>query len=174
MSDYQIQKKIKPSIDNQIELYLVGKDKENLISFVSFLRQNKMSPQWGSTNSYNLSYKGRRVCIIKIEERSYQVWVNTQYNEAFNSCFANESLEIKTFLRDRITYCYGCGSCKPGLDMEILGVACKGACFNPVIRMENPDEERLELARKLVMLRRQAIAEGNAPKITYIAMNKRK
>ncbi len=132
-----------------------------------------MSPQWGSTNSYNLSYKGRRVCIIKIGENSYQIWLNTQYNEDFNEYFQEEDDSTKDYLLSKIIYCFGCGSCKPGLDIDILGVEIKNACFNPIIRMENPDAVHLELAKKLVLLRRKAIHEGKAPPITYISMKKR-
>lgn len=173
VSEYQEQKKVKPAIEETVNKHLDGKLKNDLLDFVFFLRDNKMSPQWGSTNSYNLSYKGRRVCIIKIAEKSYQIWLNTQYNEDFNKCFSEDTEENKKFLIDSIIYCFGCGSCKPGLDIDILDVSLKGVCFNPVIRMENPDERQIELAKKLVLLRRQAIYEGKAPKVTYISQHKR-
>ena len=173
MSEYQLQKKEKPAIYDVIDKCLVGKAKDDLLGFVSFLKENRMTPQWGSTNSYNLSYKSRRVCIIKIADNSYQIWLNTQYNEDFNEYFKNENGIIKEFLLSKVVYCFGCGSCKPGLDIDILGVALKNACFNPVIRMENPDDARLELAKKLVLLRRKAIYDGKAPKVTYISIKKR-
>ena len=173
MAKYLEEKKRKPSIDETIEKYLEGKSKEDAHAFVSFMRDNRMAPQWGSINSYNCSYKSRRVCIIKVNENGYQIWVNTQYNEEFNSCFAEESEENKKFLLSTITYCFGCGSCKPGLDIELLGVQLKSVCFNPVIRLENPDDIKFRLARKLVLLRKQAIHEGKAPKITYISKKKR-
>lgn len=173
MSEYQIQRKEKPSIYELIDKNLSDKLKEDLFGFLSFLKENRMTPQWGSTNTYNLSYKNRRVCIIKLAEDSYQIWLNTQYNEDFNECFSDESDENKEYLLGKMVYCFGCGSCKPGLNIELLGVEQKKACYNPVIRMENPNEELLKLARKLVMLRRKAIAEGKAPKITYVSVKKR-
>lgn len=173
MSEYQLQKKEKPSIYELIDKNLLGTSKDDLLSFVSFLKENRISPQWGATNTYTLSYKNRRVCIIKIAENSYQIWLNTQYNEDFNKCFADDSDDIKKYLLDKVVYCFGCGSCKPGLEIELLGVPQKKACYNPVIRMENPSEEQLNLARKLVMLRRKAITEGKAPRITYISVKKR-
>lgn len=123
MSEYQVQRKEKPSILKIAEKHLVGQAKEQLLDFVSFLKENNMSPQWGSTNSYNLSYKGRRVCIIKIAENSYQIWLNTQYNEDFNEYFQEEDDRTKDYLLSKIIYCFGCGSCKPGLDIDILGAA---------------------------------------------------
>jgi len=173
MSEYQEQKKTKPSIEEIIDKYLQADEKKNVLRFVSFLRENKMAPQWGSTNSYNVSYKNRRVCIVKINESGFHIWVNTQYNEDFCNYLSEESYVVKAYLLSTITYCFGCGSCKPGLDIEILGEQFKGACYNPVIRMENPDEEKIELAQKLVLLRKQAIKEGKAPAITYISIKKR-
>ena len=133
MSAYQEQKRTKPPIDVLAQAYLTGETQAKLMAFVAFLRENRMTPQWGSTNSYNLSFKNRRVCIIKIEKDSYQLWLNTQYNDEFDACFQEADEETRQYLRDRIQYCFGCGSCKPGIDREILGVACKGACFNPVL-----------------------------------------
>lgn len=173
MSEYQQQKKAKPPIEETIDRYLTGEKKVRALAFVTFLRENKMSPQWGSTDSYNVSHKNRRVCILKFGENGFQIWANTQYNEDFNAGFEEESEENKAFLRSTIVHCFGCGSCKPGLGMEILGQQVTDACYNPVIRLADPDGERLELAKKLVLLRRQAIRQGKAPKVTYIAAGKR-
>jgi hypothetical protein len=54
-----------------------------------------------------------------------------------------------------------------------LGQELTNVCYNPVIRIVNPDEKLLELAKQLVLMRRTAISEGKAPKVTYIAINKR-
>lgn len=173
MSEYQKQKKTKPPIEELVGNSLAEPLKGDILNFVNFLRENKLSPQWASTNSYKASYKSRGVCIIKLTENSYQIWINTQYNEDFNSCFSEADEHVKKFLLDSMVYCFGCGSCKPGLSLDILGVPQINACYNPVIRMKNPDNEFLELAKRLVLLRKQAIRDGKAPKVTYIAMSKR-
>lgn len=173
MSLYQQQKADHPPIEALIEKHLSGAHRRQALQFLAFMRENRMSPQWGSSNSYNFSSKGRRVCILKLQEDGWQLWMNTQYNEDFNRCFSSESEETRQFLRDTLVYCYGCGSCKPGIDIDILGYPVKGGCLNPVIRLENPDENKLALARKLALLRKQAISEGKAPRVTYIAKSKR-
>lgn len=173
MSEYQKQKLSKPLIGDLINENLKDSIKEVSENFILFLRDNKMSPQWGAKNSYNISYKSRRVCILKINKDSFELRINTQYNDDFNDFFSDRNEQMKSFLLDNVTYCFRCGNCKPGLDISILGKDLKNACFNPVIRIENPDEMLLDLAKKLVMLRRKAIAEGKAPEVTYIAMNKR-
>lgn len=173
MSTYQQQKQHHPPIEALIEEHLSGSRREQALQFVAFMRENRMSPQWGSSNSYNFSSKGRRVCILKLLGDGWQLWLNTQYNEDFNRCFALESEETRKFLLGTLVYCYGCGSCKPGINIDILGYPVKGGCLNPVIRLENPDEGKLALAYKLALLRQQAIREGKAPRVTYIAKSKR-
>lgn len=132
-----------------------------------------MSLQWASTNSYSVSFRNRRVCIIKLAPNSFQLWLNTQYNDDFNVCFAHANEADKAFLLANVITCFGCGTCKPGLNIDILDTPFHNACCTPVIRLINPKEEQLTLARQLVMLRRQAIRDGKAPKVTYIAMSRR-
>ena len=173
MAEYEDQKKAKPSLEQTLECCKNDTMKEETLEFAQFLLSNKMKPQWGAKNSYNVSFKSRRVCIIKINENGFEIRANTQYNDDFNECFSGESESMKKLLLDSVTYCFGCGTCKPGLDVEMLGKKLTGACFNPVIKFENPDREQLELAKKLVLLRKKAIAEDKAPRVTYIAMSKR-
>ena len=173
VTDYQKQRKSKPSVEETVEKYLQGTAKERALRFVSFLRENKMAPQWGAVNSYNVSCKNRRVCILKINESGFQIRVNTQYNDDFNAFFSEESDETKEYLRASVSHCFGCGGCKPGLDIEILGKRFADACCNPSIHISDPDDEMLALAEKLVLLRKQAIKDGKAPEIKYIAIKNR-
>lgn len=172
MSEYQRQRKEKPPVDAAVA-QLPEPTRGAAADFVAFLRENHMSPQWGSTNSWNVSHKSRRVCIIKVQQDAWQIWLNTQYNGAFDARFDEAPETWRAYLRERIPSCYGCGSCKPGLTRAILGELQEGACINPVIRMENPEGEMLGLARELVLLRKEAIAAGESPKATYTAMSKR-
>lgn len=173
MAEYEDQKKAKKPIDEEVQEFLTGETRKYAEEFISFLRENKMSPQWGAKDSYNLSYKTRRVCIIKFSQGSFELRLNTQYNEEFNDVFQDEPDEVQKFLLDTTISCFGCGTCKPGITMTLLGKPMKGLCYNPVINMLNPDGKWLELAKKLVLLRKKAIAEGKAPKVTYISMKKR-
>jgi hypothetical protein len=172
-SKYEQQKKIKPLIEDRINSYIEGRLRNDVTEFVSFLRENKMSPQWASTDSYAVSYKSRRVCIIKIKNGEWSLWLNTQYNDDFNVCFSGVKDEMQRILLDNIVYCQHCGKCAPGLNITILGRQLQNACYCPVIRLNNPSQTELDCARKLVILRKAAIAENKAPKVMYVAMSKR-
>lgn len=173
VSKYEQQKKMKPLLEDIIDSYLKGQLRDNAVEFVNFLRANKMSPQWASTDSYALSYKNRRVCIIKINAGEWSLWLNTQYNEDFNVCFCRENKETQNILLNSIVYCKYCGKCAPGLNITILGKQLQKACYCPVIRLHNPSQTELDCAKKLVILRKAAITENKAPKVMYIAMSKR-
>lgn len=168
------QKVEKQQIDILIQQLLQGNEKESAEDFVGFLRANKLEPKWGAKNSYNVKYKAKRVCIIKINEDQLDLRLGTQYDEAYNDYFSDDDEETKQYLYDSITYCFGCGTCKPGITGNILGREVENACFNPVIQMVNPQKRKLELAKRLVLLRKEAIADDRAPKTTYIAASKRK
>lgn len=164
----------KPVIDELIEQNLTGIQKERAIEFVQFIRSNKLEPQWGAKNSYNVKFKAKRVCIIKINKDELDIRLGAQYNEAFNECFKSDDEETIDYLLKGITYCSGCGTCKPGITGTILNHAIQNACFNPVIQMINPDEKKLALAKRLVVLRKEAVALDTVPKTTYIGIKKRK
>ena len=173
MSEYQEQKRTRPAIDVLAARLLDEPLQREVLAFVQFLRENRLSAQWASTNSYKVSDHSRGVCLIKLAEQSYQLWLNTQYDEAFNACFSQADESIKQYLMKNMVYCSGCGTCKPGLNVEVLGAAQRAACVHPVIRMANPDPALQELAKQLVLLRKQAIREGKVPKVSYVAMKKR-
>lgn len=172
-SKYEEQKETKPRIEDMVNNYLYGQLKNDAIDFVNFLKTNKLSPQWASTNSYALSYKSRRVCIIKINEEEWTLWLNTQYNDEFNACFAGEQEDMQKILLSQLVYCHSCGKCAPGHNITILGKKTQNACYCPVIRLTNPNQLELNCAKKLVLLRKTAIAENKDPKVMYVAMSKR-
>lgn len=173
VSIYEQQKKMKPLIEDIINSYLKGQLRNDAIEFVNFLRANKMSPQWASTDSYTLSHKSRRVCIIKINNGKWSLWLNTQYNDDFNVCFSGEKEGLQNILLNNIVYCQYCGKCAPGLNITILGKQLQNACYCPVIRLHDPSQTELDCAKKLVILRKAAINENKAPKVMYVAMSKR-
>lgn len=173
MSEYEIQKNAKPSFEETLGKCTDSDMKKLAEEFVEFLGENKMKPQWGAVNSYNVSCKGKRVCILKINENGFEIRANTQYGEEFNACFADTNERVKAVLLDSVVYCFGCGTCKPGLNTEMFGKKFSGLCYNPVIKLVNPDRELLELAKKLVLFRKKAAVEGKVPKVTYIAKSKR-
>ena len=61
-----VQKKIKPMIEDVISEYLVGENKEMSLEFFSYLRKNKIKPIWTTHNSWKATYKNKVICYIRL------------------------------------------------------------------------------------------------------------
>ena len=175
MSGYKEQKAVKPNMEDVIQVLLKDDRKQEALDFVSFVKSLKMAPQWASTNSWALSYKGKRVSYIKINESAgdWDLWLYSQYDSYFQELVSKENSDIQNFILNNIVYCYKCSACAPGKDMILLGKDLKNICATPNIRLKSPNETFREFAKRLIKLRREAIENNRVPKVTYIAMKNR-
>jgi len=176
VSNYKEQKTAKPQIEDVIQAVLKDDRKQAALDMAAFVKSLKMTPQWASTNSWALSYKSKRVGYIKMNEKlgDWQVFAYSQYDEHLQELLEKESDEIQAYILDNITYCYHCSACTPGKDMVLLGKDLKKICGTPSFKLQNPNELYCEFVKKLIILRRTAIENNRVPKVTYIAMKRRK
>lgn len=139
---YRSQKKKKPKIDEIIETSLTGENKARAQAFVGFVRSLRMSPQWASANSWAVSFKGKRVCYIKIPggtppESAWYIRPAVEYCDELAAFCQAERLE-GTML-DNAHYCRGCGSCARGkrlyfLDANWIMCAALPSILNSITR----------------------------------------
>ena len=165
----QEQQKTKPKIEDVIGELLEGDRLKNASDFIAYLRENKMNPRWFAQNCWNINYKGKFFCSIRIhgikqdgiryglEPGSWHFGRNW-YN-GFNlpddlSGEFEDSLsydEFKEFIWANVTPCksnMGCMNGRPCSRSEIhLGKEFDGVCG---LRIENPDAEALEHTKKLI------------------------
>lgn len=162
---YRSQKKKKPKIDEIIETSLTGENKARAQAFVGFVRSLRMSPQWASANSWAVSFKGKRVCYIKIPggtppESAWYIRPAVEYCDELAAFCQAERLE-GTML-DNAHYCRGCGSCAPGKKAVFFGCELDHVCCAPIdFEFHNPDAAALECAEKLVLFKREQILRDN-------------
>jgi len=153
------QRKTKPKIEDILPLYLEGDSLENAMSFVAWLRKNKMSPGWRSPNSWCSSYKGKVVTYIKLGQEAYvdsdydswQIVFFNHYNEEFDDLLDKH---IKEIIWSKIRFCSCCANykCAPGVQAMILGEKLdKNICHYMSLRFNNPNIEELECAKKLAL-----------------------
>jgi len=57
-------------LDIYIADFPASETKDNIVRFVTWLREQKMAPQLFSPNSYKVSYKGTRLCYIRLPRPS--------------------------------------------------------------------------------------------------------
>lgn len=138
---FKTQKENKPKIETLIPEWLDGDMKMNALEFTAWLRANKMSPTWASANSWKASYKGKRICYVKLlyidregDKNKKYSWVISVYytnRDKYNEVVKNEGLQ--SHIRDNPWYCnctigglpQNCGS---RMDVTILGTEIKGVC----------------------------------------------
>ncbi len=164
-------KTVKPKIEEVIVGVLSGEALENALDFISFLRANKMSPTLTAVNAWAVSYKGKRVCYIRasgaadyhnLEDGSWHI-AHVNYgktNLVDNDNYAKQYIsdeKLKDIVLDRIKMCVRCYNCKPGNSVTIADKQFDEVCHTWLL-MKNPNADEVNCAKKIVMMRRGAIA----------------
>lgn len=162
---FQDQKKTRPKIEDVISSYLSGAVQQNAAAFAAYCRENKLTPQWTSSNTWVLSYKGKRAGYIKLRDDS---WYIIPYNamgpwpvfsEEWEQFIRGEGLT--EIVWENIKSCQHCLPCAPGRDFTILGKAFTHVC-NAMYVFWNPDARTMDGVKKLIEFRKGLIAAGKA------------
>ena len=140
---------------------LSGTQQNLALDFVSYLKSLRMTPQWASHHSWAASYKGKRVCYIKISKKASGVtWYirpSLQYDAGLDAFCREEGLTA--CMLKNVHFCVACGRCAPGKNATFFGQTLEHVCCAPVdFEFHNPDEKELECVKKLVIYARQRIA----------------
>jgi len=165
----------KPKIEDVIVQVLANDAQKNALNFVAFLRANKMSPSWASANAWAVSYKSQRVCYIRLhgtahyhnlERGSWHInHVNygrtslVDHGDEPNQHISDEKL--KDMVWDNVKHCTRCYNCKTGNSVTILGKQFDETCHSWLM-MKNPDADAINCAKKIVAMRRYAIANAGS------------
>jgi len=137
--------------------------KKTLLDFASYLRANKMPPQWAAINSWKFLYKRERIGYIRLingswffdyripkKEKAYELYSpDLPADEKFEEYAASENL--KEYILDNIKYCTTCisiGHCSPE-NLNIFGKDFKKICWNGNLSFKNPTAAELERLKKL-------------------------
>lgn len=119
--------------------------------------------EWLQANQINANgkYRGKRWgTISKREDGGLCMRLNVQYDEYLEPFLENESPEFRELINTRADY-DGCGRCMDG--------KCAFTGFDLV----NPTEEQIELAKRMILFRVNAIREGRIPRCSYVKLSRR-
>lgn len=119
--------------------------------------------EWLKENRISMSgkYKGKRWGSVKqADDGSWQIRIYVQYDEYLEPFLSNETMEMQELVKKRTGH-EGCGRC------------IDGKCAFTGFDLVNPTEEQIELAKKLIKFRIQAIDDGRIPKCSYVKISKR-
>jgi len=163
------EKPAKPQVEEIIADVLSNEALENALDFVAFLRANKLSPRWASLNSWAVSYKNQRVCYIRLsgtapyhnlEDGSWHI-NHVNYGQTNLVGDDNGQLisdeKLKDMVWSNVKYCIKCYNCKAGNIVTVLGKQFDEVCHSWLM-MKNPDVDAISCAKRIVLMRKQAIA----------------
>ena len=130
-------------------------NKQTALDFIAFLKTNRITP------GEKMKYKGKRLGSFGIANtHEWYLQIFTQYDDCFFDLIEKESEKTKAFVRSKIEGT-ACGRC------------IQGKCAGTFIRVQNPDRAFIALAKKLVLLRCEAILSDRVPKCNYIKLSNR-
>jgi len=166
----------RPKIEDAIVETLVGDELKNAQDFLAFIKENKMTPSWASANSWKVNYKSKSVCYIRLTgtqfynvgENAWHIATFTQFDEHLKELVLSESDTVKAIVQNHLDENAPCGGCMPALDRHTVNKDYKNICSCTCINLNTPDENLCNFAKKLVMLRRDAIFTERVPKCRYV------
>lgn len=162
----QEQKKVHPTIDSIISDYLEGDILESASQFVDWMKANKMSPRWSSTNTWSSKYKRRdangSVCYIKVGKGFWSVFFNRILVEGYENFSSVEALSESTWYgkMDYIKHCRGGGchnNCAEGKKKYIGDHFYEDICWCMPIVFHNPDPIAMDSVKMLIQFRQKLI-----------------
>jgi hypothetical protein len=168
MSTYQEQKVTNPKIEDAILENLNGEKRKYALDFVTYLKANKMSPHWISSNSWKASYKQKLVCFIRVQRDFWNIRP-ALYNTSnpcdptdFEKFIIGEKLE--EFIWNNLKSCRNCLPCAPGKMMMIAGKELKNRCGYQSVQVNNPDIASIEKVKIILDYKKNAILKINTTK----------
>ena len=158
------QYKIRPRIEDFVfESDFNDEIKNTILNFSSYLRANKMPPQWAAINSWKFLYNKQRIGYIRLingdwyfdyiiptVEKGLELYkTDLTIDKKFEEFAVSENL--KEYILDNVKYCTTCisvGHCSPKR-INIFGKDFKKLCWNGNLSFRNPNAVELERLKKL-------------------------
>jgi len=101
--------------------------------FIVWLKENKMTPQTSSPNTWKATYKGNTMCYLHFEkELSVEFLRDRSLSIDFDELL--ECAKTKDFIFSIAKQCTNCYKCAPGISVVINGQklnVCRIRCYSP-------------------------------------------
>lgn len=163
MSDYQKQKAVKPEVEAVAAEILEGDELNSLLDFVRFLRDNKLTPRWASSNSWTIRYKNKGLCYIKIDSRK-RLW-NARPERSFFDEYDKyiTDIDLKAFILEIVNppLCEN-RDCWKRREEAIFGKKFTEVCRCWPFKVDNPEGVVLERLKELILVSKNIIIELTA------------
>jgi len=170
----QVQRAMKPKVEEVLPYYLDDDMLESALSFVAFLRSERMNPGWaGVHNAWRANNKSKPICYIRlgkewVRDTKNVKWVIVLYlNHMEDYADVIHSENWQGIVWNDLHYCRNCAyGCFPGRTKTVLGKEFSGLCatFYNKVNFVNPDEKAIDCIKSLLDLEKQARTKENANK----------
>ena len=143
------QKTTKPKIESVITEYqfLHSGVKEMLQDFIIWLKSNKISLGWASSNAWKMAYKGSRLGTVRLYEGSLYIDPPFGNNDGdLEKFIINENLA--EIIWNNVEFCVNCFCATPGHSARILGRDFENVCHS--VRFKDPGTDEFACAKKLL------------------------
>ena len=157
----QQQKLTKPTPEDAFSEFLVGETKKNALTFISWLRENKLPPRWDGIYRWKVNYKSKYICYINLSwppsKGIWEVKPNRMFFGEYGKYITGD--ELKKFVLN-IVQLPGCNrECGKMRNTEFLEKKFDEVCACWPFRAKNPDGAELENLKKLVLLSKDIITD---------------
>ena len=176
ISLFKKQKQTRPKIEDVAADYLSGEALQRLLDFAAYLRENKIPHSWDSGNTWKFTYKGKKLCVIRISDASlphcnytssWHIGIDGDFSKDYEEIFSDD--KSKETAWDNIKYCRGTGCPPPpGTRMAFLGKEFENVCQHTRFIIDNPNAETIECAKKLIQKRCDDIINGKVISAKYV------
>jgi len=164
------QEKIKPAIEEMVDIYLGGDAKQAVTSLVTWLRGNGIPPKWSSLNGWTAGYNRISICSIYLPyPNGRDVTELCLYLNNIDGYAASvDEAGLAGIVRNGVFYCVlapgqsgvGCHptkKCGRGVDMTVLGTTFHDTCrHRPQTWVYDPDAQTVDGVIKLLAMERGA------------------
>ena len=176
-----IRKNKKPEIEDRIESLLGGEMKTIALDLVAYLREKKMPPKSATKTSWKVSYKGKTICSISINDNEWCVWTYVWYTNYFTPEYQAEyedfvlNENLRKFIWNGLVSCVayypkkdgdkkGCchpgKSCAGGQTKIVFGKEFKNMCIARDTFFYDPDDKAIENIKKIIEFRQMKIEKS--------------
>jgi len=152
--------------ETHISETLTGNLRENALQFVMFLRKNdieliRSGGYWEDTLYWSAMFRGEFVCFFLVgaeepeqDPNTFVIWSDN------NSAGWYENAEIDEYIKEtfwqNVDFCGNCGFCGGGTGKSIFSRDFDNVCIT-TFKFDNPDENAVKCAIKMVELRKNDI-----------------
>ena len=152
------QTKIKPKIEEIASEYLDGKNLNNLLDFVAWMRANKMTPTFANKSKTGVNYTSH-ICYVKLFHGYWYIWISGKHR-IYKHLFIDDFLsceELKEIIGANLAKCsegckHGCNEGQ-GYTVTVCGKKYEKICGSCTVRFRSPNAKTLKIIKKVIETR---------------------